>query len=585
MNLLSPGWLWALFALLPLTLIYLLKVRPTRKPTNAYFLWTSILEEKTASALFRRFRDLFSWLFLLLATIFIVVALTKPRLQTKDLRDLVIIVDQSPSMGAGEVSRTTLDLAKQEAEAIVQSLDGSRRAAIAGLSDQLRFTSHLSDSPRDLLEAVQQLSLSPLGTSTPAVEQTNRLSNRENVRVILLTDGHAGFASLSPNVEVLTLDGPTDNVGLVAADLAWIPGQPNTARLFFRTASSFASEKDAELIFRNQSDGTILRILPLTLQPGLNPSQSLTISGITPGSWSAILEVADSLSTDNTVTFGLTEPRRVSIDVDSEQPYFFQRSIQAFEQVGSLLQQVSSGGEISLTDKADCDNNRLILFHPHTLDSPWWQNLGEEIEVLAPEFLIPDHPILRHLEVESLSFTGARQLTAPPNSVVLVESQNHVPLIYKANDPSGRQAVVFNFDPSRKDFVLSPWFPVLIYEGSRHLTGEKDQLASVYPLGSKVSFPAPELSKVTWKKPSGKIIASNEGHLLQPGLHRVTGQGRERLFGASLLNSSETLLDHSGPTARQTPLARGRLLSWWLLLLALTLVVAESILYHRRKLG
>lgn len=585
MNFLAPALLWGLLTLIPLSAIYLLKVRPRRKPTNAYFLWVTILEEKTASALFRRLRDLWSWLLLIFATILIILALANPKLQTGDDRDIVIVIDHSPSMAANEGQQSTLDLAKNEAKSIVQALDESRRAAIAKLSDQLRFTSHLSDSPKDLLDAIEDIEQSVLATSPPAIEQANRLASRENARVLLITDGHAGFQSLSTQVEVLTLEGETHNVGLTSADLAWIPGQPNAASFFFRIASSFPEEKNAELILRSELDGSILRILPLNLLPGLNEAQTIAIEGITPGPWTATIELPDALASDNSVTFGLNEPRRISVKVDSAEPYFFQRSIEAFEQVGSLLRQVAVNEEITVSDKGDGDNNRLVLFHPSIAESPWWQELGDEIEIFAPEFLIEDHPILRHLELENLTFAGARQLTAPPNSVILVESQGKVPLIFKTSDSEGRQAIVFNLDPNADDFVLSPWFPVLIYESSRYLTGEHNQLNSVYALGTRVPFPSSEQIQTHWKKPSGKSVVQNEGLILQPGLHQISTQGKERIFGASLLDASESLLDSTGPQTSQKPLARGRLLSWWLLLLALVIVTVESILYHRRKLG
>ena len=585
MNFLLPVMLWGLVLLIPLSIIYLLKVRPRRKPTNAYFLWATILEEKTASALFRRFRDLFSWLLMILATALVVLAIANPKFLTGDDRDLVIVLDQSPSMAAKDGNDSTLDLAKGEAESIVQALDGSRRAAVAKLSDQLRFASHLSDSPKDLLDAIDDVDLSALGTSPSAVAQANRLAERGDARVLLLTDGNSGFENLSEKVEVLTLAGPTENLGIVSADLAWIPGQPETASFFFRAASSFPDDKEVELIVRNGDDGSILRILPLTLTPGLNEAQTIAIEGIRPGNWVATLELPDALAADNTVTFGLNEARRIPMQVLSEQPYFFQRSIESFEQVGSLLQQVVNGAEITLTDQGDADNDRLILFHPTASDSPWWQELGEEVEVYAPEFLIADHPILRHLELESLTFAGARQLTAPPNSVVLVETQDQVPLIYKANDGKGRQAIVFNLDPNAQDFVLSPWFPVLIYEAARYLTGEESTLRSVYPLGTRIAFPAPDDAKSLWRKPTGKTSLQTEGLLLTPGLHTISAQGRERKFGASLLDSHESLLDKSGPAESQVSLARGRLLSWWLLLIALIIVITETVLYHRRKLG
>ncbi len=60
MNFTSPAFLWMLAGLAPLAAAYFLKVRPRRFPVNALFLWEKIFQEKKASSLFQRLRDLFS---------------------------------------------------------------------------------------------------------------------------------------------------------------------------------------------------------------------------------------------------------------------------------------------------------------------------------------------------------------------------------------------------------------------------------------------------------------------------------------------------------------------------------------------
>ena len=84
MNFLSPVWLWSLLALIPLTAVYLLKVRPQRKKTNAYFLWEKVFEERRTSALFQRLRDLFSLLLMIIAFTAVCVALARPRMTSED---------------------------------------------------------------------------------------------------------------------------------------------------------------------------------------------------------------------------------------------------------------------------------------------------------------------------------------------------------------------------------------------------------------------------------------------------------------------------------------------------------------------
>lgn len=593
MNFLSPALLWGLLALVPFTLIYFLKVRPRRKPTNAYFLWEKILQEKSASALFRRLRDVLSLLLMALVVLLIVLAMARPKMTSEDSRDLLLIIDQSPSMAAGTGQEQVLTIAKREAASIVRSLDGSRRLAIVGLADRLNFVSHLSDSPKDLLDAIDSIQSSPVPVSEDALREVNRLAESQKSRVILLTDGHGGLNSLSEQVEITRIEGPTDNAGLVAADLAWIPGRAGVASFFYKVASSFPEERSAELILKeansNGNDspngGRILRVIPLLLKPGISEGQTIEIGEMTSGSWLADLEILDALPADNRVTMGLNEPQKIPVAVQSEQPYFFQRSLQAFARQGAGALQVASSdsAEVILTDGAGEIGEQVIAFNPRG-ESAWWSQVGEPLEQAIPIIKAKGHPLLRHLEAESINFAGARQLQAPENAVILVESESGTPLIYKAR-ANGRQALIINLDPNEAEFFLSPWFPVLVYDGARNLTGEESILRTVYPVGSQITFPITEEETASWIQPNGKISQANKGELRTSGLHRLRIGGEERSFGVALLQSAESLLDGSGPADSQVNMERGSILAWWLLAAALLMVCTESILYHRRKLG
>lgn len=583
MNFLAPQLLWGLLALIPLSLIYFLKVRPRRKQTNAYFLWEKILQEKAASALFRRLRDVLSLLLMALVVAMVVIAMARPKVQTDDGRDLLLVIDQSPSMAAGDNGDTVFDQAKKEATNIVRALDGSRRLAVVGLADRLGFASHLSDSPKDLLDAIDGMKPSPVPISETAIREVNRLADGRDSRVIFLTDGHGGLGSLSEKVETIRLQGPTANAGIVAADLAWVPGKNGVVSFFYKVASSFPTDKSAELILKDASGSRILRVIPILLQPGISQGETIEVGEMVTGSWVADLEVSDALADDNKVTMGLNEQRRIRVAVASDQPYFFERSLEAFAQAGGLEMATVDTAEVLLTDQGNAESQRQIVFRPDG-ESAWWQNLGDALEQPVPLIKAEGHPLLRHLEAESINFAGARQLEAPEGSVVLVESESGIPLLYKARH-EGMEAIVVNLDPSVAEFFLSPWFPVLIYDGALNLTGEEASLRTVYPVGSRIDFPGESGSTPLWTDPKGKVARASSGELRQTGLHRLQLGAEQRVFGVGLLRSEETLLDGSGPTATEAKLERGRMLGWWLLAIALAVVCLESVLYHRRKLG
>ncbi|MEQ9380054.1 MAG: VWA domain-containing protein, partial [Pirellulales bacterium] len=120
----NPLMLLSLLGLLPLVVVYLLKVRPRRRKTTAYHLWEKILQDRRPNRLLYRLRDL--WSLLLLALVFsaIALALAEPRWTDRERKDLLILIDNSASMQAVDGNTTRLERAKTRAADIVRALDG-----------------------------------------------------------------------------------------------------------------------------------------------------------------------------------------------------------------------------------------------------------------------------------------------------------------------------------------------------------------------------------------------------------------------------------------------------------------------------
>ncbi len=591
MTFLAPQFLWGLLGLLPLALIYFLKVRPRRKKTNTYFLWEAILQEKSASALFRKLRDVFSLLLMLLVFLALIISLARPRFAQEDERDVLLVLDLSPSMqaGTGENS-TSFALAQRKGKEIVRALDGSKRLAVIGLSDHLNFASHLSDSPKDLLQALDSLHPTAQPPTSTSFQQLNDLANNENARVIFLTDGLGKAPELPKSIEIILTASKADNIGICSADLAWKMGQPGVATLFFRCISSFDTEQSVELLVSARESEQLLRLIPLNLTPGLNDPQQIDLENLSSGGLTLTLETQDALSEDNQLVLALEEPQKIPVNVLAAEPYFFSRTVDAFARGGDLYAAESDdAAAITLSDLANPETNRALILNPQTKKSPWWQDLGDPIP--SPIATIPpsaeNHPLLRHLEVENMNFNGARALTPPDNSLVLIASEDGVPLLYLANRDD-RQAIVANLSPLEADFFLSPWFPVLVYDSARFLAGAEEALHSVYPTGTILKLTNTS-TPPRWTAPAEKPVQTNTPRLNKPGFHQIEidreNATSTRSFGVGLLNANESGLTDSKLSNTASATLGGTRLAWWLLLIGILLTTLESILYHRRKLG
>jgi hypothetical protein len=589
MTFLAPAFLWSLLALLPLAAIYFLKVKPRRRTTTAYFLWSRVLAEKQATSLLQRLRDLFSLLLMLLAFAAISLALAKPEFTSDERKDLILLIDHSASMSALEGGTSRLDAAKESAREIVRALDGNQRAAVVSIAREARFHSHLSASPRELLEAIDGIEPTDFPSNAAALRGFSD-DTREggDHRLLLLSDANfEEAASLPAEIELIKVGGPLGNAGITAADLQRLPD--GSFGFFFRIASSFPETVEADLVLTHEGSGErIYKLIPLKIVPGENPPERFALPEAPDGAWTATLDLDDALEKDNRAYLTVPEPNPVRVAVATKDRFFFEVSVLSFERGAGILQLVDATPEVVLgTGSLEAGTTAAVVFAPSEA-SPHWGTPGEEVEVVAPRVVLDDHPILRHLEAESITFAGARQMTAPPGSLVLVESEAGTPLIFLTKQ-EGRGVVVVNLDPVASEFVLSPWFPVLIQGAALHLAGRGAEPVALYRPGDRVSVPGfreGQSSKVIAPDGTETAVAGPEyGPIEQLGFHSMESPVGSWRFGSTLATAVESLLDNSAIAATAGPLAKGHAPASWLIFLALVLLVAESVLYHRRKVG
>lgn len=639
MSFANPAFLWAFTGLIPLVAIYLLKVRPVRKTSTAYFLWEDIFQQKQSQTLFQRFRDLFSLLMMMLVFSAIVLAMSGLRWKNENKQDLILLIDNSASMNADDGGATRLARAKKVATEIVSALNGTQRCSIATVSNETVFHSHLTENPRELLEAISKITESKMplneallntfvdasGTGVAVNRDTTQGNQGEpddaagssqndanelpqikgGHRVILITDGCLQ-ANVPSQIEILKVGTEkAENIGFVACDFQRLPGGSEPIGAFLQIASTFPDTQEVDIAIYFQSDefvanekvsseedlGTLVKLIPAEVKPGMNRPEVFQLENGKAGRWIAKLEIEDCLADDN-VSYASVAPRRqIPVNVLASDRYFFENSVVAFSRGGGLLKLDVDDPQLLIGQGDAFSKTELVtdglVFQP-TGESDWWENLGEEIEVAAPRVSDPNHPVLRHIDASLMPFTGARQITTPPGAEVWVVAEDETPLIYRISK-AGRTVIVVNMDPMLSDFYLSAWFPVLVYSSALHLAGREDELQSTYSTGQYAKIPSKQkASETTIVTPSQtKMIRSSEsvGPITETGFYEIKNETGEWLIASSLLSKSETLLDNSKAFDTSQPVNRGSSPVGLLTILAIIVVSVESLLYQRRKVG
>ncbi len=591
MRILSPLFFWSFVSLLPLVAVYFLKVRPRRAPTTAFFLWQQVFQEKRATSLFRRLRDFWSLLLMGLAFCAVCLALTNPQWTSDERKDLLIVIDNSASMNARAGSESCLDKARDAARDVVRAMDGAQRAALASLGDRLVYHSHMTDSPRQLLEAIEAVQPAVGGrdnSAIPRVEPGESWS--DTYRIVLISDGDFAADTMPGKLDWINVGSQRDNAGLVAADMQYLSFPERQLALFVQLASSFDTPREADLSIsyaRNDEPTQLVKVIPFQIQPGVNRAQTLIIDRAEPGRWTVQLDIADALDLDNVAYLAVEAPRPVRVAVESDDRYFFENSVIAFSRGAGLLTLDPRDPQVVVSKSTTPDADFALIFQPEG-SSRWWLQTGEELPAVIPRLLVHDHPALRFTDPEAISYVGAKELQAPENAQVWVASDQGVPLIYQASQ-EGKTAIVVNMDPAAAEFYFSAWFPVMVHSAATHLAGREAPRMSTHRPADAVNIPGVQENEQTqFTDPAGsvrRIVGKTTPPLDQLGFYALANASGDWLVACSLLSTTETLAGNEEPQPSTTAVRRGRSPAHWLTVLAIMLLTVESLLYHRRKVG
>lgn len=603
-------WL-GLLALLPLIAIYFLKVRPTKKPATAWFLWAKVFEERRARTLFERFRDLFSLLLLVIVFLAAVAAAARPYWVGDSRRDLMLLIDNSASMNAAEGSATRLDLAKQAANEIVQALDGNQKCSVAAVAAEVVFYSNLTDNPRELLEAIERIPATTLPSSPQSLESFVRdaaadaaneakaeeiapASSKPSLRRVLISDGCVGEIKGSEGLEWIKVGGAGDgNLGIVACDMQRLPLANWPVGVYLQVISSLKETITVDLGVYHESDDNLKKLIPLEIKPGLNSSEVFRIEDAPEGRWIFRLERADLLMPDNEAFAYLPALVPVNVGVLGDDRFFYDQSVRAFSTGERWLRLallaeadvVIGQGAVSLSEVSAAAS--LLVFNPAG-ESPYWLDLGDPFAVALATVADEDHPLVKHWDPNSLAWVGAKRLKAPPGAEVLVSSDDGTPLLYRVSD-RGRKVVVANFDPTEADFFLSPWFPVMVYSVATHLSGQGEPKPTTLAAGQHLAeYFVDDGSQIKWTAPSGDVVekqVEDLGIVRELGFHQWTSGKTTWTAGCNLLDATESSLRPSRLSENTEPLTRSWSPGFWLTLVAILVVMVESVLYHRRWVG
>ena len=159
MSLTNPFALIWLGLIVPVVAFYFLKVRLRRVPVSTTLFWRQIYNEHQPRSLWQRLRHWMSLLAQIVLILLLVAALTDPFFawETRQLRRMVLIVDNSASMNAIDVSPSRLAAAKDEARRVIGGMRFRDELAVVTAGSVPRVICGFSSHGRTLTHAIDDV--------------------------------------------------------------------------------------------------------------------------------------------------------------------------------------------------------------------------------------------------------------------------------------------------------------------------------------------------------------------------------------------------------------------------------------------
>jgi hypothetical protein len=541
-----PSGLWFAGLAAPIIFFYILKLRMRRVPVSTNMFWQQLFDEKPPRSIWQNLRHLLSLLAQLSILALLVFAVADPYLpwQEQQARRLVLVVDNSSSMGATDIKPTRLAAAIDSARQAVDGLRQSDEMAIILAGPTPEVLIGMSDHIPSLKRALYSLAVSdnPTYLSGAITLGTELLADHPRGKVLVFTDGCFDPKALSPTespakpensvVEYCSFAKPAANVGITQfqARRSLVDALGYEVLIEVLNASSEKAACRLEI----EMDDVPVDVLPLELEPEEKWSRSLQKTSLEGGTLVARLsrirppdnsdkeekneettdEELNGLTSDDSAWAVLPPRTMQQVLLVTEGNLFLQKVFEANPQV-----QLSVVNEVP----REFPPNALVVFHrlvPEKLppgqvmvvdpagDCDEWR-LGKTLEDPIVTEQKSESPLMNHVRLDNVLMPEARQLDfrTPPEALATALSGEPV---YASLDRASGKCLVLTVNLDRGDLAFRTTFPIMVANALTWYAGTAGELRPSVSTGATTAFtldegvPSLDDSELVLKLPSGQ---------------------------------------------------------------------------------
>lgn len=542
-----PSGLAVLGLLVPLVLLYVLKIQRRRRRVGSLFLWQAAERDLKARSPFRRLVPLLSLLLEVLALAALALGVANPinRGAPHAATRIALVVDVSASMGTREGVSDRLALAQATAlKQIAQLPPGAEVMLIAAGREPALFTAFERDRPR-LRTAVARLTVrQEEGRLAGALAMaSDQLRQRGGGRLVVITDGAlADSASIvAPAVlaDWVYVGSPHVNTAIVQSQVArHVDASSGRERVeVFALLEHFgATPRDVFVTVSLRNTETALASRRLTLAAAERTPVVLEFAAAPGDSGQGLdlrLSPEDALASDDhaSLRIPLGNKLPVVIAAKNDSPWLTRAfaadpEVELFRADPATLSSATVPDDALLVLDGLCPNNLpgndLLIVNP-----PAGACRTVRIGAAQPDPTIiswnESDPRLRFLNLEQVRVSAASQLTTESPGDAIVRGRQGA-LIADVSSP-GRMGTLVGFDVGQSDWPLQASFVLFVRNVAElaraHRVGGNALSART---GEPVAIHVPlDVENVELEYPGGRReqLRAHEGVAVAPAADRV----------------------------------------------------------------
>lgn len=250
---------WFFLALIPLVILYFLKLRRPKVDVPSLVLWQSVLNDQRVNSPFQKFRRNLLLLLQIILLALVILALMQPFVPANSASSeyIPLLIDNSASMGAIDQndSKTRLDLVKERVREQIENLNGRQQIALFSFSGTGRRLTEFTDDRRQLLQALEKIQPTDLPARLDDVlRMTAAYTTTFPIETVsILTDGNLQERvefELPFRLQVIRVGTPNPNIGIT--ELSARRSGTDAWEVFARVSGSSENLLEAEIqLFEN----------------------------------------------------------------------------------------------------------------------------------------------------------------------------------------------------------------------------------------------------------------------------------------------------------------------------------------------